>query len=541
MKKRVSLHKQILIMLFLSYAAIFSLLGVLYGYLRIDYENTIVNSYNALLAQTCIELENSLDAININAYEIYTHNSNFNNLTTEEGIECLADIYELSDYMENMALYNTRSHGYLVYYSNGENRTYRFNDDLFKNKDIEELKEVTKSLVQLDTSFKNWIYLNVNDRDYAILICRKNNVAICEIYCLSVLEDAFKAQFGDDIALYFENDDRTINGNSYEECDIYSQNISGTDLAICLAIPKKVFNFINPQQIVVLCITFVAAIFALIFYRKLKQELLYPLSKMETELKRIAGGDMDRHIMSSSNFDELQTVIDTVNKTLDEVETQKYNAYEQSLETQKALSQYLSMQLKPHFYLNGLKTLNVLAMNGENKKIQDIIMRLSEHLRYLLSAEKPFVELTAEINYVNNYLGLQREMTDRPIEINWQLDENIRNWIVPNLCIQTFVENSIKYAKLKGATNTLIINVAINELETEDGLFLDICVMDNGEGYSEDVLKVINGDAIEGSFCIGINNLKRRCKILYDNWSDYYFMNDGGAVSDIIVPWKEQL
>ena len=70
----------------------------------------------------------------------------------------------------------------------------------------------------------------------------------------------------------------------------------------------------------------------------------------------------------------MQRTIDTVNVMVDEIQKQKMTLYEQTIENQKAQMQYLTMQLKPHFYLNGLKTLNALAMNGENEKMQNVII-----------------------------------------------------------------------------------------------------------------------------------------------------------------------
>ena len=59
--------------------------------------------------------------------------------------------------------------------------------------------------------------------------------------------------------------------------------------------------------------------------------------------------------------------------------------------------QYLQLQLKPHFYLNGLKTVNALAMAHEDEKIQELVLNLSEHLRYLLRAEQETVPLSREL------------------------------------------------------------------------------------------------------------------------------------------------
>ena len=83
------------------------------------------------------------------------------------------------------------------------------------------------------------------------------------------------------------------------------------------------------------------------------------------------------------------------------------------------------------------------------------------------------------------------------------------------------------------------------ELETEDGRFLDICVRDNGAGYSEALLQQINDrpQAENGStdnIGVGIRNLQRRCELHFGGRAEYNFYNEGGAVSELILPWSEE-
>ena len=73
-------------------------------------------------------------------------------------------------------------------------------------------------------------------------------------------------------------------------------------------------------------------------------------------------------------------------------------------------------------------------------------------------------------------------------------------------------------------------------LQTEDGVFVDIMVSDNGSGYPENILEEINADAQKGIRSVGINNLKRRCALIYEGKAEYNFYNGSGAVSELILP-----
>lgn len=77
------------------------------------------------------------------------------------------------------------------------------------------------------------------------------------------------------------------------------------------------------------------------------------MQQMIEEMNKISSGDMESRISSTSNFEEMQQTIDTINLMVEEIQKQKMISYEQTIEKQQAQMQYLTMQLKPHFYLNG--------------------------------------------------------------------------------------------------------------------------------------------------------------------------------------------
>ena len=56
--------------------------------------------------------------------------------------------------------------------------------------------------------------------------------------------------------------------------------------------------------------------------------------------------------------------------------------YEEELQKQQYRLQYYQLQLKPHFYLNSLKSLYGLAQNGKNEEIQKMLS-LSEQFQYM--------------------------------------------------------------------------------------------------------------------------------------------------------------
>lgn len=175
-------------------------------------------------------------------------------------------------------------------------------------------------------------------------------------------------------------------------------------------------------------------------------------------------------------------------------------------------------------------------MEQQTDQMQDFIMDLSRHIRYLLQNEREIVPLSMELDFVKNYVDMQKYLSNRPVRCEIEADSGAADCLVPTLIVQTFVENSVKYARLGESGACLRIYVKVSRLSAEDGSFLDIVVRDNGHGYPEEILQEINGAILEGDISVGINNIKRRCLFLYGDRVEYSFSNYEGALSELIIP-----
>lgn len=520
-----------------------------------NYRNTIREKWQNALYESAQKVEGTIDSINVNMYELYSYDTNFKALETARGLNCLAYGYQLSDQLKTLELYEKRNISFMLYYDDMEYRKYYFNQGLYSNADIEAIKETMDVLVDASMGLKSWSFLEINGKPYAVSVYRSGRVALCEICNLEQVKQQLRKKLkknGAEVYVAYNGTllEKDEAAQAYAGMDlekdayynrhyIFTDEIGNTGLSMVLCIPVGIWTILNVQQILLILVMMVSAFFVCWLYRRLKKGLIEPLQQMTAEMERISDGEMDTRIVSSSRFEEMQRTIDTINVMVDEIQKQKMTLYEQTIENQKAQMQYLTMQLKPHFYLNGLKTLNALAMNGENEKMQDVIIKLSSYLRNLLQIEREEITLESEIDCVKNYVEFQQAALECPITIEWQV-EVAKCWYVPNLCLQTFVENSVKYAKTMSSARGLTIWIQIHELETEDGTFLDIYIKDNGTGFPEDVLEIINGPVISGSTCVGINNLKRRCTILYGDKFEYGFTSDPGAVVSYIIPYHER-
>ena len=104
--------------------------------------------------------------------------------------------------------------------------------------------------------------------------------------------------------------------------------------------------------------------------------------------------------------------------------------------------------------------------------------------------------------------------------------------LIPPFIIQSFVENSVKYASIANENIKIAILVEMNE----DKEYLIIRISDNGVGYSEELLLQNWKQKIEDGH-IGLLNIYQRLKLIYDNKAEVKLMNDNGAVVIVKLPY----
>lgn len=560
-RKTLFLNRTIVVIMMTGYTILLTALLLMDVYLITNYQKQIQEKDQNILKDHVEKLAEAFSSIDNIIYDVYAYNDNFIHLTgLMDFLEQHKNAHKLNQTLMNRMMLQDDFHGYYIFYDTFE-RIWYYTKNI-SVKDREYLYDYLRIEVENANNVGYWTAMATEDSMYAVLICRRDNAAIVGLYNLGKMEEEIKNKFNQDVEVSFVNKDIPLkNEELFNKLDlptritkeqndfkyrkknhyIYGRKIENSDFWIYLSIPTDVWTYLNVPQIILLFITF-SSIFGVVYlYLFIKREYVKPLHGLTITMNRIRRGQEEEltHIAKPDiRFKEMQEIYDTLIVMVDEIKKQKIIAYEKTIEKQDAQAQYLQLQLKPHFYLNSLKTINALSMNNENEKIQDMTMNISKHLRYLLQVECKVVPLKDELEYVKNYIELQKNMTTRPVECEFKVEDQALNSEIPTLCIQTFVENSIKYAKL-GNQSTLVLKVSVDCLLAEEGQFLDIIIEDNGEGYSEEVLDKINNDIIKGSQYIGINNLKRRCILLYGEKFEYNFSNLDGAVSELIIPRKE--
>ncbi len=165
---------------------------------------------------------------------------------------------------------------------------------------------------------------------------------------------------------------------------------------------------------------------------------------------------------------------------------------------------FLKSQINPHFLFNTLNSLYALTLK-KSEIAPEIVLKLSEIMRYMLyECNEKEVPLSKEINYIKNYLELERLRQGKEMVIDFNLTGKPENHLIAPMIFIPFIENAFKHGlnkQLKGGF--VIINMTIND----DTVVFDI---ENNISVPIDHKSLANN---QGG--IGLSNVKRRLKLLY--------------------------
>ena len=267
------------------------------------------------------------------------------------------------------------------------------------------------------------------------------------------------------------------------------------------------------------------------------RQMVSPVLRIIEAMEAVDQGDFNCHLPIPDTHDEFAELTETFNYMIGQIHDLKLQIYEEKLNQAYAELQYLTLQIKPHFFLNCLKSLYALAEAGKYDRIQKMILAVSRHIRYIFQDSMELVPLSRELDHIRNYIEMQGGSSQYAPVCRIDADARLLSMMIPPLSLQTFVENSVKHDY--SPDHPLEIDVRAAVLCSGGDTFADLTVSDNGSGFPESVIQEINDpdSPVYAQRHVGINNIKKRMELIYGEGVLYAFFNrDVGSVSEIFIP-----
>jgi two-component system LytT family sensor kinase len=173
---------------------------------------------------------------------------------------------------------------------------------------------------------------------------------------------------------------------------------------------------------------------------------------------------------------------------------------QRDLENQRLTAElsFLKSQINPHFLFNSLNSIYSLAYQ-KSDTTPEAILKLSEIMRYMLyECNDNKVELTKELQYLQNYIDLQKIRFGNKAFIDFEVRGEVTNQHIVPLLLISFIENAFKHGIANDAASPIKLKINL-----EDG-HLYFFIQNKKHTHNRD-----------SSGGIGLNNVRRRLDLLY--------------------------
>jgi two-component system LytT family sensor kinase len=190
---------------------------------------------------------------------------------------------------------------------------------------------------------------------------------------------------------------------------------------------------------------------------------------------------------------------------------------EKQLVQSKADIQFLRSQINPHFLFNVLNTLYGTALQENAERTAEGVQRLGDMMRFMLHENNlDFIQMNKEIEYLKNYIALQKLRTQSSLEITIEdniSEQNCHHKIAPMLLIP-LVENAFKHGISLKERSWIKIDLGCDERN----IFFEVRNSMH-EKTANDPEKERSG--------IGFKNVLERLKLIYHDKFQISFNQDG--------------
>lgn len=252
------------------------------------------------------------------------------------------------------------------------------------------------------------------------------------------------------------------------------------------------------------------------------QKILKPVGYIRAAMKDIRLGSHRKKIEINGSHEiwqlaqDYNAMLDSLHQQQEEINRQHREKTLSIKQKNKAEREALESQINAHFLCNTLTAINYNAIEAGNDEVATLLKKMSNMLAYSFS--KGFVSITLgqEIQWVEEYLYLQKfrlmEVFDYRIEFPAEYSE----WPSCKLFLQPFVENSIIHGFEGRERDGLIVIKGCPE-----GNRFRISISDNGCGMEPEVSTLIQEilsqpHVLELKGCgIGIQNAVTRLRMYF--------------------------
>lgn len=268
----------------------------------------------------------------------------------------------------------------------------------------------------------------------------------------------------------------------------FYSRIDRLPLLVGVALPAGELGVFQQNSLLTLIFMGIMSFLFLSLFFSMLRSIIARLRKYGDDMERIAISDFSGEL-EVERWDEIGTIGDQFNKVLNRMRTLMRENIQKETAYKDAQLKALLLQINPHFIYNTLDMFaGKLTLDGE-LETADYICDFAQMIRYTTMASSTSLPLGKELEYVANYVNLQKCRYGDGVVLRVHAAEQLREISIPRFLLQPIVENSFGHGfegKAPDAERLIIISAR------KVGNRLVLRVRDNGKGMSPQQVEEMN-------------------------------------------------
>ena len=544
MKLNHDLSKKHSIHFFFKLLLVLLLINILINIAMSNITRNFIKNQNIVHLRSSIEIY--ADSVNEKLHSV--ERFMYSTITHNESLEKLNHVQTFLDYQENLKKvqtsfaefeYQNETHMTFLLETDSTDHFINVSNLYIPYEDYLLLKSNLKSL-RSDISDRKWKNVTTKNSEYLVKsVHYEGKIIYAVISSEDILKPLKKLNIGNNGKLSLKEPNNIPSENYL----IHAQN-EKTHLPFDIYVLvdyAEVFRNITLLEVFLSAVPIIITILSIIIILYIRQWMIKPITRLTERLSQLGDSIPPSEFFISEGILEIDKANDKLNKVIFDMQELKIREYHSQLELKKIELNYLKNQIRPHFYLNMLSMIHSMLQTKNYKEIEELTILTSNYLRHLFMANQDFSELKDEVQHIKDYLEIQRIRYGNSIYFSLDYNSDLQNTLVPSLLLQTFIENTIKHGFSFQDLFTILLS--IKKVKTENSDYIQICIEDNGPGFSEEILSKLNQKQsliTEDGHHIGITNTIERLNLLYPNDYTITFENneEGGAKILLLIPYK---
>lgn len=544
MKLNHDLSKKHSIHFFFKLLLVLLLINILINIAMSNITRNFIKNQNIVHLRSSIEIY--ADSVNEKLHSV--ERFMYSTITHNESLENLNHVQTFLEYQENLKKvqtsftefeYQNETHMTFLLETDSTDHFINVSNLYIPYEDYLLLKSNLKSL-RSDISDRKWKNVTTKNSEYLVKsVHYEGKIIYAVISSEDILKPLNKLNIGNNGKLSLKEPNNIPSANYL----IHAQN-EKTHLPFDIYVLvdyAEVFRNITLLEVFLSAVPIIITILSIIIILYIRQWMIKPITRLTERLSQLGDSIPPSEFFISEGILEIDKANDKLNKVIFDMQELKIREYHSQLELKKIELNYLKNQIRPHFYLNMLSMIHSMLQTKNYKEIEELTILTSNYLRHLFMANQDFSELKDEVQHIKDYLEIQRIRYGNSIYFSLDYNSELQNTLVPSLLLQTFIENTIKHGFSFQDLFTILLS--IKKVKTENSDYIQICIEDNGPGFSEEILSKLNQKQsliTEDGHHIGITNTIERLNLLYPNDYSIAFENneEGGAKILLLIPYK---